>query len=226
MKTYLLLTSLFIFGACVQQTPVPVTETGATKTTSGSGSGSGSGSTGGTGSGTTGSAGGGGTTEALSPAIVRVKNYNQYNQTLEKLTKVNRSVHNGIFNEIIGSLPADNDIGGLTSFNLIAMTRLADAYCKTWVDRESDVGAPLNTKLNPLKAMEVRDYLFSSFLDVDKDEKFASLRVEVDNVLGNDDGVGGDLFPGYASNNTGSNKNLVIAACVTVLASPYITLLE
>jgi hypothetical protein len=209
MKTYLLLTSLFIFSACVQETTKPQAEAGGSSNTT-------SGGTSGAGGGTT-------ITQGLTPAIVRVKNYNQYNQSLEKLTGLSRAKYNTLFEELKGSLPADNDIGGLTSFNLIAMTRLSDAYCKDWVDREETLG--LNGKLNPLKPIDVREFLINTFLDVDKDEKFASLRTEVDNVLSNDDGSGGDLFPGYA-NNLASNKNITIAACVSILASPYITLLE
>lgn len=211
MKIYLLLTSLFLFCACVAETPVPEAATGQT---SGPATGNTTGSTSGS---------GGGVPQALTPAVVRVKNYNQYNQSLEKLTKLSRAKYNTLFEELKGSLPADNDIGGLTSFNLIAMTRLADAYCKDWVNREETAG--LSGKLLPLKPIEVRDFLFASFLDVDKDEKFASLKTEIDNVLANDDGVGGDLFPGY-TNTLASNKNITVAACVAILASPYITLLE
>lgn len=223
MKKYLLLTSLFIFCACVQETPQPEASAGNTLNPT---AGSGSGSTSGSGSGGTttgGTTGGGNTNQALSAAVVRVKNYNQYNQTLEKLTGLSRAKYNTLFEELKGSLPADNDIGGLTSFNLIAMTRLSDAYCKDWVEREATLG--LNGKLIPFKPIEVRDFLINTFLDVDKEEKFASLKIEVDNVLGNDDGAGGELFPGYANNLT-SNKNITVAACVAVLASPYITLLE
>lgn len=205
MKTYLLLTSLFIFCACVQEAPKPEASAGGSANTSGSGSGSGTGT---------------GTTEALTPAVVRVKNYNQYNQSLEKLTKVSRADHNVLFEELKGSLPADNDIGGLTAFNLIAMTRLADAYCKDYIEREKSVS--LANKLSPYKPVEVRDTLMNSFLDVDKDEKFMSLKTEVDNVLANNDGKGGELFPGTLD----TPENMAISACVAILASPYITLLE
>lgn len=220
MKTYVLLTSLIIFSACVQETPKPITEANTSGETAGSGSGGG---TTGTGSGNT-----GGTVELLTPAVVRVKNYNQYNQSLEKLTKLSRANYNSLFEELKGSLPADNDIGGLTSFNLIAMTRLADAYCKDWVNREEAAGGGLNGKLLPLKDIEVRDFILTTFLDVDKDEKFASLRTEVDNVLDNKDGTMAqeELFPNHNPANKDSNKNIVVAACVAVLASPYITLLE
>jgi len=217
MKTYLLLLSLLLVGACVQE--MPKQETSAVSSTGGSGSGAGTGSGSGTGS----STGGSTTIEAMTPAVVRVKNYNQYNQTLEKLTKLSRAKYNSLFEELKGSLPADNDIGGLTSFNLIAMTRLSDAYCKDWVDREETAG--LSGKLYPMKMIDVRDYLINTFLDVDKEERFASLRAEVENVLSNEDGAGGDLFPSY-TNSLAGNKSLVVGACVAILASPYITLLE
>lgn len=208
MKTYILLTSLILFCSCVAEAPKPEAES-AGASTSGSGGG--------------GNNGTGGVVQAVTPAVVRVKNYNQYNQSLEKLTKLPRANYNALFEALKGSLPADNDIGGLTSFNLIAMTRLADGYCADYIERESTAG--LNGKINPLRPADVRDFLMTQFLDVDKDEKYLSLKTEVDNVLDNNDGSGAELFP-MSTNDLAGNKALAVAACVTVLASPYITLLE
>lgn len=121
-------------------------------------------------------------------------------------------------------LPADNDIDGLTPFNLIAMTRLADAYCYDFVERESKTN--LASDLTPLVVSDVREFLFNTFLDMsEKEEKYASLKVEVENVLKNEDGAEGEIFPN-ATNDLNGNKGLVTAACVVILASPYITMLE
>lgn len=161
---------------------------------------------------------------SLSVPKIRIKNYNQYNMSLEKLTGINRSNHNELFESIKGSLPADNEIEALTPFNLIAMTRLADAYCTDFVERETTTG--LAADINPLIVTDVRDFLFSRFLDVEPGStRFESLKVEVENVLRNRDGSNNVIFPG-ALNNLAGNKSLVVGACVTILASPYITLLE
>jgi hypothetical protein len=166
------------------------------------------------------SAGTGQKVQTVTVPMVRVKNYNQYNMTLEKLTGLGRANYNVLFESLKGSLPADNEIEGLTGFNLIAMTRLADAYCTDFINRETTLG--LNGDLNPMIVADVRDFLFSRFLDAEPgDRSFDSLRIEVDNVLSNQ----GGLFPGVVPGLNGS-KTLAVAACVTILASPYITLLE
>ncbi len=166
------------------------------------------------------SAGTGQKVQTVTVPMVRVKNYNQYNMTLEKLTGLGRANYNVLFESLKGSLPADNEIEGLTGFNLIAMTRLADAYCTDFINREASLG--LNGDLNPMIVADVRDFLFSRFLDAEPgDRSFDSLRIEVDNVLSNQ----GGLFPGVVPGLNGS-KTLAVAACVTILASPYITLLE
>ena len=176
---------------------------------------------------TSGGSSGGAAIQTLTAPQIRVKNYNQYNMTLEKLTGQSRSKYYDLFEALKGSLPADNEIEGLTPFNLIAMTRLADAYCKDYVEQESVVGKSLYSDLTPnLIELDIRDTLFAKFLDAKPtDTTFDSLRDEVENVLNNSDGQGGTLLPGAANNFTGY-KSLTVAACVTILASPYITLLE
>lgn len=153
--------------------------------------------------------------------VVRVRNYNQYNMTLEKLTELDRSKYNVLFNSIKGSMPADNDIGGLTPFNLVAMTRLADAYCFDYINQKVD--ASLFSSPNEEGVIEL---FIERFLDPATDADYSNLRTELRNVLSNSDGLGGVLFPDPGTNATQTRKNLAVAACVAVLASPYITLLE
>jgi hypothetical protein len=162
--------------------------------------------------------------QSFQTSALQVKNYNQYNMTLAKLTGINQSNYNTLFDSLKGSLPADNDVNGLTPFNLVSMTRLADAYCKDFVERESTAG--LKGDLYPLNINDIREFFFDRFLDVgEDDESFASLKVEVDHILKNEDGTGSALFPGHTADLQGG-KNLASAACTVILASPYITLLQ
>jgi len=163
-------------------------------------------------------------TQTIQASSLKIKNYNQYNMSLAKLTGLNQSKYNDLFEALKSSLPADNDVNGVTAFNLVAMTRLADAYCKDFIERESTTG--LKSDLSPLVLGNVRDFLMDKFLDLSEGEEiFASLKVELDNILKNDDGTGTQLFPSHTNDLTG-NKALASAACVAVLASPYITLLH
>lgn len=200
MKTKLLLSVMFVLVSCVQS-PGPVTSDGSL--------------------GKAGESVAGPIT--MTAPVVRVKNYNQYNMTLEKLTGLSRAKYNDLFEALKGSLPADNDIGGLTSFNLIAMTRLSDAYCLDFVTKEAPLG--LSAPLSTFDEDAIRDFLMNRFLDVKDDDNFASLKSSVDSVLANDDGSGQSLFPNVP-NTLAGHKQLTVAACVAILASPYVTLLE
>lgn len=163
-------------------------------------------------------------TLAHSPTPARVKNYNQYNMTLQKLTGLNRSKYNTIFEELKGSMPADNDIAGMTPFNLIAMTRLADAYCKDFVEEKIPPAY-----FNSNQEDQITDFLMDRFLDEAPDDQpdyYASLRTELTNIFRNDDGSGGKLFPNPSTNVVQLNKDYALASCVTILSGPYVTLKE
>lgn len=248
MKTTAILSLLLLLASCLQS-PTPEAEKGATSnpgtTTGGTSTGGTSGgSSGGTSGGTT---GGGTPIQTLTVARLRVKNFNQYNLSLEKLTGVSRRTQSTLFDTLIASLPADNEIEGMTPFNLIAMTRLADGYCKAFIERESTAGAPspsLVNKLNPMSVTYTRNFLFSRFLDypviatdpeldpVDADDlvTYAALITQVDSILDRsamvmDNGQPVVLFPNTPVSLDGG-RALAGAACVAILASPYVTLLE
>jgi hypothetical protein len=155
--------------------------------------------------------------------VLRVKNYNQYNMTLEKLTGISRGTHNELFNSLKGSMPADNEIEAMTPFNLVAMTRLADAYCRSYL---YDLVKFPNTMFSTFNEEAMIDHLVESFLDNSSDQDYSTLRVELRNIFANSDGLGGVLFPNPDSNRATANRNYSVAACTAVLASPYITLLE
>ncbi|HXH31101.1 MAG TPA: hypothetical protein VNJ01_09840 [Bacteriovoracaceae bacterium] len=191
----------------------PVVTPGNGSTTSGVDGGADGGADGGTNGGTTGI-----DPQALNVKSVRVKNYNQYNTSLEKMTGINRSVHNELFNALKGSLPADNQIAGMTPFNLIAMSRLADAYCTSFVDLK------FSKSEFPATTDEAIAMFIATFLDTapaSQPEYYQALSVEMEKIYDS-----GTLFPEADTNPLLKHRNSSIAACVVVLASPYVTLLE
>lgn len=190
MKTHIVLFSLLILAACNPSAPE------VKKSNSAVG----------------GETGGSTQAQVASPSVVRVMNYNQYNMTLAKLTGINQSNFSALFNEIMGSLPAEGEIQGLTSFNLVSKTRLADAYCGMYVAALPD--ATVNNDGT------VRDHFLMKFLDYQVgDAKYDSLVAELDAILANDDGQGGNY-------GTLTNRQLSVMACIATLASSHITLLE
>jgi hypothetical protein len=172
----------------------------------------------------TGGTGGGGSNPppSMEPRLTKVMSYNQYNMTLSKLTGINSSRASTLFEEIKGSLPADTDIDAMTSFNLVSKTRLADFYCGLYVN-------DFFTRSNFTNATSMKNHLLSTFLDYDvvsPNPIFDSLVTEVDNVLANNDGQNGKLIPSMSLSANDMNKNLSIMACVTILASTHITMIE
>jgi hypothetical protein len=206
----LALTFLFIgISACNEITPIPAKSSKGENFIGGD---------------TSGSGGGAGTLPA--PSVLRVKNYNQYNMTLEKLTGVSRATVGvsgdasrpniaALFDEIKGSMPADNEIAAMTPFNLVSMTRLSDAYCTHYVN---GLPAGLFTDFSDERMI---NHFFEKFLDPSPENTYQTLREELKNVFSNDDGTGARLFP-----TPGNTRTISIAACTVVLASPYITLVD
>ena len=72
----------------------------------------------------------------------------------------------------------------------------------------------------------IKMHLLNKFIDYDAaDPVFESLSAELDNVILNRDGQGGTLI-GAALSASQLNRNLSVMACVAILASSHITLLE
>lgn len=168
--------------------------------------------------------------QAMAPRLVRVMNYNQFNMTLAKLTGINQSKVTSVFEQIKGSLPADGDIEGMTSFNLVAKAKLADAYCGIYINGERNMQGTLIAGGVPMlpdsEIPGIKMHLLNKFIDYDAaDPVFESLSAELDNVILNRDGQGGTLI-GAALSASQLNRNLSVMACVAILASSHITLLE
>lgn len=177
-----------------------------------------------TGSGTVGGGSGGTHPPQMQPRLTKIMSYNQYNMTLSKLTGINSSQANALFEQIKGSLPSDTNIEAMTSFNLVAKTRLSDFYCGLYVNNKLTV-----EKFDFLSLPNVKNHLMTTFLDYDPSSPnpiFESLSTELDHVLSNNDGSGGKLIPATNLSNLQLNKNLSILACVTILASSHITMIE
>ena len=170
----------------------------------------------------------------MAPRLVRVMNYNQYNMTLSKLTGINQSKVSVLFEQLKGSLPGDTNIQAMTPFNLVAITRLADFYCDLHINGEKDAkgvlvagGIPMLEEAITSIDVAIKNHLLNKFLDYDAtNTAYESLSVELDNILNNSDGQGSTLV--NATNLTAAqlNRNLSVLACVAILASSHITLLQ
>lgn len=206
MKTFIIFLPLFILFSCNPQ----VKDSGLSSSQ--------------TGSGTVGGGGGGTNPPQMQPRLTKVMSYNQYNMTLSKLTGINSSQANTLFEQIKGSLPSDTNIDAMTSFNLVAKTRLSDFYCGLYVNNKLT-----GLSFDFLSVKNVKNHLMTTFLDYDPSSPnpiFESLSAELDHVLSNNDGSGGKLIPANNLSNLQLNKNLSILACVTILASSHITMIE
>ncbi len=210
MKTTIVLGLLLLSVSCVTQ-KLPEVTAGTTDVTTG------------------GTTGGGGqppvVMEAMAPRLVRVMNYNQYNMTLSKLTGINHSKVSVLFEQLKGSLPGDTNIEAMTSFNLVAMSRLADFYCGIYINGERDDngvlvvgGEPILDAKFLLSEEIIKNHLLDKFLDYDESLAiYDSLEGVLHNILTNQD---------YLLPTTSSLRNRSVLACVAILASSHITLLQ
>jgi hypothetical protein len=206
-----LISVLFIFSACVpvgDKTALNSTTTSGKDTTS-----------------TTGSS------QSLeAEATPTVKLFNQYNQTLSKITGIN-SATTAISTEyetIKNSLPADHSAYSFTSFHQIAMTRLSFAYCNYFISNDSEFKA-VNYMTATSDALTTK--LIVRFLgakDSSNATKYDQFYAVILKILKNDAGTDtstntaiGKLIP----NATGAtlNLNLTKLGCTAILASSEYT---
>ncbi len=153
--------------------------------------------------------------------------------TLSKLTGINQSKVSVLFEQLKGSLPGDTNIQAMTSFNLVAITRLADFYCGLYINGEKDSkgvlvpgGIPKLEDAITSDDVAIKSHLLNKFLDYDAlDPIYKSLSDELENILKNSDGQGSTLVNANLSAPQ-LNRNLSVLACVAILASSHITLLQ
>ena len=180
---------------------------------------------------------GGGTTPTAptpttdSSAGVSLKTFNQYNQTLSKVTEIDSSTE-AVATEyelIKNSLPSEHAAGAFTSFHQISQTRLAFAYCNNFIDNNADFKSINFMSATP---QEMTTKLLTKFIGVrpaTKYELYDQYNATLIKIMNNDAGLDendmpiGELVP--TATGALEMKNLTKLACTAILASTEFTTL-
>ena len=165
-------------------------------------------------------------------AAIAVKNFEQYYKTLSKLTGIDQYFAEANYTPVYGEyktiqaqLAIDNDASSFSSFNQIAATRLAFAFCDPFVDKDVEFkGNVPNIAQNSPE--EISDALLERFLDSKPEEitGYDSLRSELVSIIENKVVYDGEretqLIP------SGNNVALAKVACAALLSSSYFVVLN
>lgn len=184
----------------------------------------------------TGGTGGTGSNPVIPPSAnvasgVALKTFNQYNQTLSKVTEQDSSTPAiaAEYEVIKNSLPADHTAASFTSFHQISQTRLSFAYCNSFVDNNVDFKSINYTTATP---QEMSTKLLTKFIGARPTTKFElydQYNAVILKIMNNDAGVDennmpiGDLVP--TATGAMAMKNLTKLACTAILASTEFTTL-
>jgi hypothetical protein len=160
-----------------------------------------------------------------------LKTFNQYNQTLSKVTEVD-SASPAIAAEyelIKNSLPSEHAAAAFTSFHQISQTRLSFAYCNAFVDTNADFKALNFMAITP---QDMTTKLLTKFLGprpATKFELYDQYNTTILKIMNNDAGLDennvpiGDLVP--TATGAVAMKNLTKLACTAILSSTEFTTL-
>ena len=147
-----------------------------------------------------------------------VKNFNQYNMTLSKITGISVADPDIIaeYETIVNSLPANHKPSGYSSFHQLSAIRLSYAYCDKFIDANAYMADGTNDA--------VTNKLMGKFLGSNFDlsnESILSIRQNILGIMNNQitDGGSEQIAPG--SNQMGRTK----MSCTALLASAHFTLL-
>lgn len=99
--------------------------------------------------------------EGLSTDI-SIKNFNQYNMSLSKLTGISRAEVVDEFARLKNSLPSSTKATSYNSFTQLAYTRLSSTYCSIYVDQTEELSSE---NLLQMTNLEVVQYFLDNFLD-------------------------------------------------------------
>lgn len=188
------------------------------------------------GTGGTGDTGGTGNNPVIPPSTgevtgVALKTFNQYNQTLSKVTEID-SATTAIATEyelIKNSLPSDHAAAAFTSFHQISQTRLAFAYCNNFIDNNAEFKAVNYATVLP---QEMTTKLLTKFVGarpMSKFELYDQYNMAILKIMNNDAGMDengspvGELVP--TATGATATKNLTKLACTAILASTEFTTL-
>ena len=162
---------------------------------------------------------------------IAAKTFNQYNESLAKLTGVDigQAIVNSEYLAIRNSLPAGHKASSFTPFHQVSVTRLAFAYCNVFIDQDDEFS---NLNYAGLSGTQITTQLLTKFIgsrtpanSVYYDGISSELNLLMSNDAGNDDAGNpiGSLIP----NTTGTalKINLTKLSCTTLLASSEFSVL-
>lgn len=184
----------------------------------------------------TGGTGGTGSNPVIPPSTgevtgVALKTFNQYNQTLSKVTEID-SATTAIAAEyelIKNSLPSEHAATAFTSFHQISQTRLAFSYCNNFIDNNAEFKAINYSTVMP---QEMTSKLLTKFIGarpMTKYELYDQYNTAILKIMNNDAGVDengspvGELVP--TATGATAMKNLTKLACTAILSSTEFTTL-
>lgn len=218
--------SSVLLTACVGEGTAPKKAKSTSKSTT-----PGTGGTGGTGD-----TGGTGNNPVIPPSTgevtgVALKTFNQYNQTLSKVTEIDSATPAiaAEYELIKNSLPSEHAAAAFTSFHQISQTRLAFSYCNNFIDNNAEFKAVNYATVMP---QEMTTKLLTKFIGArptSKYELYDQYNATVLKIMNNDAGMDengspiGELVP--TAMGATATKNLTKLACTAILASTEFTTL-
>lgn len=168
-------------------------------------------------------------TEELAEVDVGIKNFDQINNTMSKLTGIPTSNTNviAVYNDISIQLPTDNDVKNFLSTNQVAITKLATEYC----DRLIEIGAykatiwpavnfsaAPNTTLTATNKPNVINQTISYFMGPLADSEKATVASELSTLFDS-------LMNGESLTTNATTKKVMKGLCTASLSSAYVTFL-
>jgi hypothetical protein len=161
---------------------------------------------------------------------VSLKTFNQYNMTLSKLTDVDAAdpVIATEYNLIKNSLPGDHSASGYTPFHQISQTRLAFAYCNSFISNNSDFKS---LDYANISTSSIATKLLDKFIgvkpakNVEFYEKFNEVILSIMNNKATDDA--GTLIGKLVPSATGVPLKIALTklSCAAILSSAEFTTL-
>ncbi len=163
-----------------------------------------------------------------------LKTFNQYNQTLSKVTGIDAATP-AILTEydlIKNSLPSDHTATSYTPFHQISQTRLSFAYCSNFIDTNTAFNTGLDyATITPQNATTKLLEKFIGIRPAKGFEIYDKFNEVILKIMSNDAGVDannmtlGKLVPSTTATAAVVKKNLTKLACTAILSSTEFTTL-
>jgi hypothetical protein len=173
--------------------------------------------------------------EGVIDSGIAAKTFNQYNESLSKLTGVDlgQATVNSEYLAIRNSLPAGHETSSFTPFHQVSVTRLAFAYCDVFIEGDTEFS---NLDYAGLSGPQITSQLLEKFIGSRTpangtyyDGISSELNLLMNNDAGNDEtgNAIGNLIPNTNGTLSASEMkiNLTKLSCTTLLASAEFSVL-